>query len=475
MDCVNGNTSSLASGAKHHYVYERALELSDEPPLVLVLARDPDYQAGSEKCFIEHIESIAISMLDACHTNEGHSKRLARGSQHHSLFSARDHEGYEGLNRMLPVKQSVTSHLPGDHVECRNCNLDVPKHAYRAHLDSEGDTRTIYIYEICDSDLKSAITLSAHMLTHDPSCPFECEHCDKAFKIAWRLANHVKTHDPHYKVPTCEICAKTFEVTRSLTEHMLLHDEDTANAFTCNECGRGFPKQHRLNAHMLIHVTDRPYECQYEGCEKAYKWVQSRDLHQRTHTERSRDFACTVLGCDKTYLDPTGLKAHMVTHSDNTHPFPCEVEGCGKRYITAKDLKQHMISHSDDQSPFKCPSEGCTKKFKSATACKNHQLSHTADPFPWKCDVEGCELKYQTKSSLATHRKKHQTCKHCNEVIPSVKPLDVKKHEKMCSTEPGIRARWEALDKRKAADEDGLGIEDKEPKLRKHNGQEDEE
>jgi hypothetical protein len=165
---------------------------------VLVLARDPDFAAGTEKCFIEHMESIIIPMLDLCHTKDGHSTRMARSSQHRSLLAERENEAVisEDLNRMLSVNRLVNSHLLGGDIECRNCNLGVLKYSYSAHLDDEGDTRTIHIYEICDADLKSPATLRHHLRDlHDPRRPFECDYedCNKAFNMPGLLANHVKT------------------------------------------------------------------------------------------------------------------------------------------------------------------------------------------------------------------------------------------------------------------------------------------
>lgn len=134
--------------------------------------------------------SLVISKSDPCHTRDVHSTRMAREPQHPSLIALREREAAisKGLNRMLSVKQPVNSHLPGEYVGCRNCNLDVLKNSYRAHLDSEGDTRTVHIYEVCDADLKSSATLQHLIRDH-------AVHSSAITTVATRhsSANHVKT------------------------------------------------------------------------------------------------------------------------------------------------------------------------------------------------------------------------------------------------------------------------------------------
>lgn len=45
-------------------------------------------------------------MMDLCHSKDGKSLQLARGAQHSSLLSAQTHTKLEGLNRVMPVKQT---------------------------------------------------------------------------------------------------------------------------------------------------------------------------------------------------------------------------------------------------------------------------------------------------------------------------------------------------------------------------------
>jgi hypothetical protein len=42
-------------------------------------------------------------------------------------------------------------------IECRNCNVDIHVDEYRAHLDEEGESRQIHIYQICDKDFRVRI------------------------------------------------------------------------------------------------------------------------------------------------------------------------------------------------------------------------------------------------------------------------------------------------------------------------------
>lgn len=112
---------------QQHYVYEKAVKLSDKPAQVLVLARDPNYLT-SERSFVEHLGFVVIAAQDLCHSKAGHSLHIARGAQHSSFSATRFHgDGWlEGLNRLMSVKQPVAGYNQS-FTECRDYNEAVRK------------------------------------------------------------------------------------------------------------------------------------------------------------------------------------------------------------------------------------------------------------------------------------------------------------------------------------------------------------
>lgn len=104
--------------------------------------------------------------MDLCHSKAGESLLLSRGAQHSSLKGARDHVlgSFEGLNRMLSVKQVLPTQVNDGEVECRNCDRFVPINTYRAHLDDEGDHRSLHVYATCDKESTTRGNLRAEIL-----------------------------------------------------------------------------------------------------------------------------------------------------------------------------------------------------------------------------------------------------------------------------------------------------------------------
>lgn len=88
---------------------------------------------------------------------------------------------------------------------------------------------------------------------------------------------------------------------------------------------------------------DRPYRCEYEGCNKAYKKV-------------------------------THLNAHYVVHNGAT-PFHCKfvfADGtvCQDEFARSDQLTRHVRKHKNEKN-FKC--RGCNKAFFRPDHCKTHE------------------------------------------------------------------------------------------------------
>ncbi|XP_029907959.1 zinc finger protein ZXDC [Myripristis murdjan] len=260
----------------------------------------------------------------------------------------------------------------------------------------------------CSCTFDSRQKLKVHLLNHaeDPR-PYQCtvEGCGWAFATSYKLKRHLQSHDkqrPH----TCQFegCGRRFTTVYNLKAHVKVHDQE--NAFVCEICSERFRSATRLTNHQRIHFEpQRPYKCEFPGCEKTFITFSALFSHNRTHFRETGHFSCTYPGCDKMYDKACRLKIHMRSHTGE-RPFVCDSEGCGWSFTSMSKLLRHKRKHDDDRR-FICSEEGCGKSFTRAEHLKGHSITHLGTK-PFQCHAEGCNAKFSARSSLYIHSKKHK-------------------------------------------------------------------
>ncbi|XP_062977456.1 zinc finger protein ZXDC isoform X2 [Elgaria multicarinata webbii] len=237
--------------------------------------------------------------------------------------------------------------------------------------------------------------------------PFCCPvpGCAWAFATAYKLRRHLHSHDK-LRPFACSApgCTKRFTTIYNLRAHGRAHDQEATHK--CEACGQRFPSAARLGAHQRrSHLEpDRPYRCEYPGCERTFITVSALFSHNRVHFREQELFSCSFPGCNKQYDKACRLKIHMRSHTGE-RPFICDFEGCGWSFTSMSKLLRHKRKHEDDRR-FTCSVEGCGKSFTRAEHLKGHSITHLGTK-PFECPVEGCCAKFSARSSLYIHSKKH--------------------------------------------------------------------
>ncbi|NXX93321.1 ZXDC protein, partial [Centropus bengalensis] len=237
--------------------------------------------------------------------------------------------------------------------------------------------------------------------------PFSCPvpGCAWSFATAYKLRRHLHSHDK-LRPFACAApgCAKRFTTVYNLRAHSRAHEQEAAHK--CEACGQRFPSAARLAAHRRrSHLEpERPYRCDFPGCERTFITVSALFSHNRAHFREQEQFSCSFPGCNKQYDKACRLKIHMRSHTGE-RPFLCDFEGCGWSFTSMSKLLRHKRKHEDDRR-FMCPVEGCGKSFTRAEHLKGHSITHLGTK-PFECPVEGCCAKFSARSSLYIHSKKH--------------------------------------------------------------------
>jgi len=64
---------------------------------------------------------------------------------------------------------------------------------------------------------------------------------------------------------------------------------------------------------MLFAVGEKPFRCEFVGCERRFANSSDRKKHSHVHTS-DKPYNCRYAGCDKAYTHPSSLRKHIKSH-----------------------------------------------------------------------------------------------------------------------------------------------------------------
>ncbi|XP_065832189.1 Krueppel-like factor 16 [Oscarella lobularis] len=148
----------------------------------------------------------------------------------------------------------------------------------------------------------------------------------------------------------------------------------------------------------------------------------SSSTKKKNH-EANKPFVCEYQGCDKRYYKLSHLQMHMRKHTGEK-PYSCDHPGCGKRFSRSDQLQRHSRKHTGIK-PFSC--EVCKRKFSRSDHLKTHMRAHTGEK-PYACTWPGCVKRFTRSDELVRHKAMHERnmCKSQGTaaagVLPAVAP-----------------------------------------------------
>ncbi|XP_051838984.1 zinc finger protein ZXDC isoform X2 [Antechinus flavipes] len=263
----------------------------------------------------------------------------------------------------------------------------------------------------CPQTFPKKHQLKLHLLSHSSTQgqrPFKCplDGCGWSFTTSYKLKRHLQSHDK-LRPFSCPAggCGKRFTTVYNLKAHMKGHEQE--NTFKCEVCAERFPTHAKLAAHQRSHFEpERPYKCEFPGCEKTFITVSALFSHNRAHFREQELFSCSFPGCNKQYDKACRLKIHLRSHTGE-RPFICDSDGCGWSFTSMSKLLRHKRKHEDDRR-FTCPVEGCCARFSARSSLYIHSKKHLqdVDALRSRCPVSSCNKLFTSKHSMKSHMAK---------------------------------------------------------------------
>lgn len=188
-------------------------------------------------------------------------------------------------------------------------------------------------------------------------------------------------------------------------------------------CTKKFNRPARLVAHMRSHNNERPYQCTYEGCDKAYsdnKYLKSHIVS--AHTKEAK-FVCTQ--CNKGFATGQRLNRHAHVHQGEERYRCRDYPPCEQSFRKHQTLQRHILKDHLGQKPYRCTFTGCTESYDTANSLKAHTTRAHGELRFW-CDecsqlaaAEGDESRkpvgFTTQFLLEQHiRSEHVNCIFCD-------------------------------------------------------------
>lgn len=150
---------------------------------------------------------------------------------------------------------------------------------------------------------------------------------DKSFNRVYDIESHYNIHNG-VKPFTCQVCGKSFRQKNILTTHQALH---FGKKVECGECGKKFARRSQLILHYRMHRNEKPFVCNYDGCDAAFRQRKQLIDHSFIHSGE-KNFQCPT--CTKSFHTRKRLQDHIYkVHSQ--HRYRCDL--CDKAF-----LKPHM-------------------------------------------------------------------------------------------------------------------------------------
>ena len=253
---------------------------------------------------------------------------------------------------------------------------NIKTHFNRKHNDKQ---KPGFPCPICAKILSTKYVLEAHVSRHTGECIYH--YCDKCeFKTA-----HIAALNNHRNV-----------------KHLRLKMVARPKKFQCDKCNLSFPSKANLANHMVVHNDERPFICNFPGCEFRSKYIISLKQHKERHSSK-RKFPCPM--CHKRFPTKYEMDRHILrihTKEKSVHCDQCD-------YTTSlrSNLRNHQVEkhRRNDQkysgTPEKPTAVGPEKVSEDDVNSRgNNDRDTKRDGHYYYCEYRGCSFRAKERKYI---------------------------------------------------------------------------
>lgn len=216
----------------------------------------------------------------------------------------------------------------------------------------------------------------------------------------------------------CDSHNEIFYSTQDYDNHQASLHMNRTGRFQCSVCDKNYANKFGLDQHTNAIHLGCPYMCSVTGCNKFFKSLKGRNLHEQRHSGKF-EYKCDI--CSKKWNTLSALRTHKISHSV-AKKYPCRF--CNKKFTRTHDRKRHendvcrgkrenAIAHTigvskDGITETKSNRKGhrcsiCRRTFLTKEKLTGHlQHAHSRNR-DYGCTE--CMKSFSSRSLLAAHRK----------------------------------------------------------------------
>jgi uncharacterized Zn-finger protein len=200
----------------------------------------------------------------------------------------------------------------------------------------------------CKFETNQRFRLKRHKLIHSgiKKCLCEWPGCESRFATNSNLRKHVKVVHMNERQFKCHWpeCNEDFLRSESLETHINKVHKNSM-PFQCQKCDKSYGSERHLTKHLkFVHENSVKYDCSYSDCSYSSKSLRALKIHQMRHSGE-KPFRCQWNGCESAFVTNFELKEHHKCIHSNERPFLCEWPACEATFKFKQNLLLHYNSH----------------------------------------------------------------------------------------------------------------------------------
>ena len=183
--------------------------------------------------------------------------------------------------------------------------------------------------------------------------------------------------------------------------------------YRCKNCDVFYPRKWHMKLHIRTHTGEKPYICDYQGCNKVFSRPGSLSEHKRRNHEKQFHHTCPI--CDKKFYGRSDMLIHIVIHD--------EARQSRERFLPPKMLKLlkevEEFNFEGQLIVSNCVCDKCGKIFNKKYGKERHVKSvHSRQ---YNCGVGSCGKSFYANSGLLSHSKEIHNLKTKEESPENIK------------------------------------------------------